>query len=149
MSGLYRGDWEMERCDGGRDSTNIRNLVAASLALALTVYEMLQMTPTTSVLCSSGFRQRTHCLPNRTRPWALKLDRGSIYLQTPCTPFASKSRSSCSSCREVSSCKLTTELNQTLQGKETSSKDLDESAELVHEEVTQVKRERDELGKIF
>ncbi len=33
MSGLYRGDWEMERCDGGRDSTNIRNLVAASLAL--------------------------------------------------------------------------------------------------------------------
>lgn len=38
------------------------------------------------------------------------------------------------------------ELDQALQDKETSSKDLEDSAESVHEELNQVKRERDELG---
>ncbi len=40
------------------------------------------------------------------------------------------------------------ELDQALQDKETSSKDLEDSAESVHEELIHVKRERDELGKI-
>ncbi len=101
--------------DMRRDSTNIKDLLAPSLALALTVHEMLQMTPTTSVLNSSG-RQCTHRLQNRTRPWAL-IGNLSIHRHLE---FPSRRRvEALAALAEVFSCSMTTELNQALQDKET------------------------------